>query len=74
MVQIVGNQLLPVEGKDNVRLSSKAEININEVYFVPGLSFNLLFIGSIADMENTLVFESKSYIIYHNNKVVGKGI
>ena len=74
VVQMAGNQLLPVDRKENVRLNLEAEININEVYFVPGLSFNLISVGSIADMEYILVFDDKSYTIYHNNKVVGKGI
>ena len=74
MVQTVGNQLLLVEGKGNVQLNSQAEININEVYFVLGLSFNLLSVGSIVDMRYTLVFDFKGCTIYQDHKIVGKGI
>ena len=74
MVQTAGNQLLPIEGKDNVQLNSEAEININEVYFVPRLSFSLLSAGSIVDMEYTLVFDDKECTIYQDQKIISKGI
>ena len=59
MVQTTGNQILLVEGKGRVNLSSKGEINMNEVYFVSSLFFNQLLVGSITDMGFTLVFDNK---------------
>ena len=55
-------------------MNPEAEININEVYFVPRLWFNLLSVRSNVDMGYTLVFDDKRCTIYHNNNVVGNGI
>ena len=74
MVQAVGNQLLPIEGKGNVNLTSEGEINMNEVYFVPGLSFNLLSAGSITNMGFILVFGNKGCTIYQDKKIVGRDV
>jgi hypothetical protein len=74
VVQTASNQLLPVEGKGSVKLGNHAEININDVYFVPGLAFNLLSVGSIADMGFTLVFDDTECVVYQGKKVMGRGI
>jgi hypothetical protein len=73
MVQTAGNQLLPIEGKGSVNLGNNSEIKIDDVYFVPGLSFNLLSVGSITDMGLTLVFDDQGCIVYKGSEVVGCG-
>ena len=57
MVQIEGNQFLPVEGKGSIHLDSAGEIKINDMYFVPSLAFNLLSIWSITNMGLIVVFD-----------------
>jgi hypothetical protein len=75
MVQTAGNQYLPVEGKGTVNLDSSGEINISDVYYVPGLAFNLLLVGSITDMGLTVVFDDLQCLIYQGpNKIIGRGV
>jgi hypothetical protein len=64
MVQTAGNQFLPVEGKGSVNLDSTGEIKINDVYFVPGLAFNMLSVGSITNMGLVVVFDDHQCLIY----------
>ena len=47
---------------------------MNEMYFVPSLSFNLLLVDSITDMGFTLVFDNKRCTIYQDKKIVGREV
>jgi len=74
MIQTAKKQLLPMKGKGTVHIGSNNEINIHDVYFVLGLSFNLLSVGAIMDLELTVVFDNKQCIVYQGpNNVVGCG-
>ena len=55
-------------------MNFEGEINMNEIYFRLGLLFNLLSIGSIIDMDFTLVFDNKGCTIYQDKKIIGMGI
>lgn len=57
VMRTAGNQSLPAEGTGVVNLSSSGEIKLNNVYYVPGISWNLLSVGAVADSRYTLVFD-----------------
>jgi hypothetical protein len=72
MVQTSRNQILPIEGKYTINFGSQGEININDVYFVFKLAFNLLLVRSITDMGSIFKFDDKECVIYQGpNKIVG---
>jgi transposase InsO family protein len=74
-VQTAGNESLPVLGTGSVNLGPSAEININDVYYVPGLTRNLLSVGKIADAGYVLVFDKDKCLVYDGlNNIVGKGM
>lgn len=58
-VQTAGNENLTVQGTGSVNLGPSGEINISDVYYVPGLTRNLLSIGKIADAGYVLVFDKE---------------
>jgi len=72
MVQTSRNQILLIEGKCIINFGSQGEIDINDVYFMSKLAFNLLSRGSIIDMGLILKFDDKRCVIYQGpNKIVG---
>jgi len=64
MVQTSRKQILLVESKHTINFGSQGEININNVYFVFKLAFNLLLVGSIIDMGLILKFDDKKCVVY----------
>ncbi len=56
-MRTAGGHVLPVEGTGTVSLSTSGEIKMNDVYFVPGLTYSLLSVGCIADKGFVLVFD-----------------
>jgi len=72
MVQTSRIQILPVEGKYTIIFGSQGEININDVYFVSKLAFNLLLVRSITNMGLVFKFDDKECVTYQGpNKLVG---
>jgi hypothetical protein len=72
---MAGGQLLLVEGKGFVSLSTTGEININDRYFVPGLIYNFILVGCLADNGFVLVFDNQQCLVFKAriNDIIGKG-
>ncbi len=67
-VKFIGGQIHDVHEKGKIKISSnfsKIKI-ISNVFYVPSLSKNLLFINMIADKGNIVVFDSKKCLVINN--------
>ena len=64
MVQTEMNHLLSIGGEGHINLNSQSEVNMNEIYFEPSLSFNLVLIRSITNIGFTFVFDDKGCTIH----------
>jgi histone deacetylase 1/2 len=70
-VRLAGNQVMPVEGKGNVRIEdTNGEIKIvSDVLYVPGVRTNLLSVGKFTDLGCSVVFYSNRCYIYKKNNI-----
>ena len=74
-MQSASGHMLPVEGSGTVNCSTTREIKMNNVYYVPGLTSNLMPVDCMADKGFVLVFEKDQCLIYNRpREVVGKGV
>ena len=75
-IQTASGHVLPVEGTGTVKLSTDGEINMNNVFYVPGLTNNLISVGCLTDKGFTMVFDSSQCLIFkgRTTEVVGRGI
>jgi hypothetical protein len=75
-MQTASGHVLPVEGAGTVNLSTSGEIQMDNVYYVPGLTSNLMSVGCMADKGFILVFDKDQCLVYSGgtNQVVGRGV
>jgi hypothetical protein len=75
-MQTASGHVLPVEGTGTVNLSTSGEIKMNNVYYMPGLTSNLMSVGCMADKGFILVFDKEQCLVYKGgtNQIVGRGI
>jgi hypothetical protein len=75
-MQTASGHILSVEGTGTVNLSPSSEINMNNIYYVPGLTSNLMSVGCMADKGFVLVFDKDQCLVYQGgtNQVVSRGV
>jgi hypothetical protein len=76
VMQTASRHVLPVEGTGTVNLSTSGEIKMSNIYYVPGLTSNLISVGCMTDKGFILVFDKDQCLVYKGgtNQVVGRGI
>ena len=75
-MQIASGHVLHIEGIGSINLSSDGEINMNNIFYVPGLTSNLMYVGYIIDKDFVVVFDNSQCLVYKGGtrEVVGGGI
>jgi hypothetical protein len=68
-VKLGNDSKMAVMGKGNVKLSIAGSVYvITDVYYIPGLSSNLLSVGQLQQRNLTLIFKNDICQIIHNEK------
>jgi hypothetical protein len=68
-VRLGNDSKMAVMGKGNVRLNIEGKIHvISDVYYLPGLSNNLLSIGQLQQKGLTIVFRKDFCKVYHDEE------
>lgn len=67
-IRTAAGQILPVEYKGNVKFSDDEVKLVKDILYVPGGKTNILSVGSLADLGHTIMFNSKSCLIYDSDE------